>query len=147
MNQTNHSTSTNRTEISFQSFSEMRETHSELLEQHDQQGDTPHFLDEMERFLKQGQATGVLLDTYEDRRIAQRLLGYWTNALYRAGRETSEAILAEFDPTLAPELSNDLCPYLGLDAFEEEHRAYFFGRDQMIGRLVDHLKENITTLS
>jgi len=37
-------------------------------------------------------------------------------------------------------VSTDVCPYRGLQAFDEEHAGFFFGRDSDIQRLVEKLK-------
>src|SRR5436309_7480442 len=39
---------------------------------------------------------------------------------------------------LAPQ--EDVCPYRGLDVFDEEHADFFFGRDRDIQRLLEKLK-------
>jgi energy-coupling factor transporter ATP-binding protein EcfA2 len=113
----------------------MRNTHGELLKRHRQNGGTPAFLAEVEEFLRRGQATGALLDDEHDRWTAQSLLDYWMTTLYRAGQEPRDATLDEFDPALAPELDDALCPYLGLDAFSEENAGLFFGRQRLIDSL------------
>ena len=95
----------------------------------------------MADFIQRGRATGVLLDSSQDRRASQSLLDYWANALYRAGREPPDATLAEFDPALAPELDDKLCPYRGLDAFHQVHHKVFFGRQRLVDEMVDQLKE------
>lgn len=38
------------------------------------------------------------------------------------------------------EARDDICPYRGLQAFDEEHADYFFGRDADIQRLLERLK-------
>lgn len=126
----------------YSSIAAMREAHGELLARRDNQQDAPEFLDDVQIFITQGQATGVLLDNHLDRRIAQSMLGYWGNVLYRHEREISEIILAEFDPMTSPEILDELCPYVGLEAFQEKDKPNFFGRSQLIDRLSDHLKEN-----
>lgn len=90
-------------------------------------------------FLRRGEATGALLDGERDRQAAQSLLTYWTTRLYRIGAEPPEYLLADFDPSLAPELPDSACPYLGLDAFREGSRQYFFGRQQLSETLIEHL--------
>src|SRR5262249_38228001 len=72
---------------------------------------------------------------------AQGLLDYWVARLYRGGMEPPDATLAEFDPALAPELPDELCPYLGLDAFREADNDKFFGRSELIARLVERLAD------
>lgn len=43
-------------------------------------------------------------------------------------------------PERAIEPRNDVCPYRGLQIFDEQHAEFFFGRDSDIQRLVEKLK-------
>src|SRR6266545_4150148 len=126
---------------SYPSLTVLRDAHGTLLEQRRARGDTPDLLAAAERLIQRGVATGALLDGSEDRRAAQNLLNYWANLLYRAGREPLDATLAEFDPLLAPALPDEACPYLGLDAFSEASADRFFGRQELILRLLDRLDD------
>ena len=103
--------------IRYPSLAALQAAHNGLLKRQRQEGDAPAFLAEVASFLHEGAATGTLLDADADRRTAQGLLDYWVARLYRSGEEPPEGTLAEFDPALAPELSDELCPYLGLDSF------------------------------
>jgi WD40 repeat protein/tetratricopeptide (TPR) repeat protein len=123
----------------FESVDALRDRHIELLQRAREEGEVPAFWDEVEQFLRRGQATGVLLDSPTDRRASQSLLDYWANRLYRARREPSGATLAEFDLAEAPELPDKPCPYLGLDAFDEKDARFFFGRQQLVAEMVDRL--------
>src|SRR5690606_23184010 len=71
---------------------------------------------------------------------AQNLLDYWSNELYHLVQEDINATLAEFDATLAPELDDSLCPYIGLDPFDAEDQNLFFGREPMIKNMVERLQ-------
>lgn len=124
------------------SLSSLRSAHSELLKRHRETGSTPELLAEMEEFIYRGRATGALLDTDEDRWASQSLLDYWSAILYRAGREPPDATLAEFESALAPELDDARCPYLGLEAFREKKSNLFYGRQRLLEKLVNHLKQN-----
>src|SRR4051794_6469775 len=99
----------------FLSLAALKEAHSELLQRRRSEGESPALLDAAEAFIGRAQATGVLLDIDDARDTAQSLLTYWDNLLYRARRVPPDSTLAEFDPLLAPELPDELCPYLGLD--------------------------------
>src|SRR6266545_1824816 len=125
----------------YPSLAALREAHGAILEQRRLRGETPDLFAAAEQFIRRGIATGALLDDSEERRAAQNLLNYWANALYRAGREPVDATLADFDPLLAPELPDALCPYLGLDAFSETSANRFFGRQELIARLLDRLRD------
>ncbi|HEX6385306.1 MAG TPA: hypothetical protein VF177_11600, partial [Anaerolineae bacterium] len=124
----------------FSSLAALWSAHRKLLERRRENGQTPELLAEIELFVTRDQATGKLLDDHGDRWEAQNLLDYWVRELYQARREVPEATLADFDPTLAPELEDDLCPYLGLDAFGTNKHPFFFGRDELIEKMVDCLK-------
>ena len=43
-------------------------------------------------------------------------------------------------PEMPIEARNDVCPYRGLRAFDEEHAEFFFGRESDVQRLVEKLK-------
>src|SRR5262249_54147968 len=123
----------------YSSLAALREVHGALLDQRRMCGDSTDLLTAAEAFIQHGVVTGAVLDGNEDRRAAQSLLNYWANMLYRADRGPLDATLAEFDPLLAPELPEALCPYLGLDAFSEASAGRFFGRQELIGRMVERL--------
>ena len=120
----------------FPSLSALRTAHSSLLEAHRTQATLPDFWATVELFLRRGQATGALLDNEGDRGAAQSLLDYWTATAYSVGRKVADALLFDFDPTLAPEIPDDRCPYVGLAAFREGQGAYFFGRRQLVETLI-----------
>ena len=122
----------------FPSLASLRSAHSELLKLHRDRGNEPEILAEIEQLIHKGRATGALLDSENDRWAAQGLLDYWSSLLYRAGQQPPDATLADFDPSLAPDLSDDLCPYMGL----EENQNLFFGRQRLIDKLLKHLEAN-----
>jgi len=121
----------------FPSLTALRTAHAGLLDRHRTQAESALFWQEAEQFLVRGRATGALLDNEEDRWAAQSLLDYWSATGYSVGRAMSDAVLADFDPTLAPEIPDDRCPYVGLAAFRESQEPYFFGRRQLIENLLD----------
>jgi hypothetical protein len=102
-------------------------------------GDTPMFVADVADFVVRGIALGTVLDIDADRLAAQSLLNYWSNLLHRAGVEPPDPTLVDFNPLLAPVLPDDLCPYLGLDAFREEDQGRFFGRQALIADLIERL--------
>lgn len=124
------------------SLAALQVTHKELLRAHRQAGDTPEMLDRIETFIHQGQATGALLDAEEERWMAQGVLDYWSATLFRADRRAPDATLADFDPNLAPELPDELCPYVGLDPFRETMHTAFFGRERLVTTLVEKLADS-----
>jgi len=141
MSDIDHPALTDEAAIRFPSFTSLRVAHNALLKRHRESGDTSEFLTEVETFIRQGQATGALLDAEDDRWASQSLLDYWSAVMYRVGREPPDATLAEFDATLAPELDDALCPYLGLDAFDEVNHNIFFGRQRLVEETLGRLKE------
>lgn len=126
----------------YPSLAALRAAHSGLIQRRRLSGDTPAFLAEVQAFIARGQATGALLDADGDRLAAQSLLDFWANVLMRAGQEPPEATLADFDPSLAPELPDEPCPYRGLEAFRAADRPYFFGRQRLLEQLLAHLQEH-----
>lgn len=128
--------------LPYSSFASLRDAHSDLLKRHRESGSLEECLAEVETFIRRGQATGTLLGTEDERWSSQSLLDYWSSMMYRAGHQPLDATLAEFDPSLAPELDDVLCPYLGLDAFREVNNGVFFGRERLIKEMINQLREN-----
>ncbi|MCA9942797.1 MAG: SUMF1/EgtB/PvdO family nonheme iron enzyme [Anaerolineales bacterium] len=128
--------------IPFMSFTSLRDSHRALLKQRRKQKeaeDESAFWDEVTEFLHRGEAAGAFIDNTEDREAAQSLLDYWHNQLFHAGKETPEAVLDEFDATTQPEIPDSRCPYIGLEAFNDENKHLFYGRDQLIRELLDQV--------
>ena len=133
--------------IPFLSFASLRDTHRELLKRRRAEGKeisstNNEFWDDVQEFLSRGEAAGAFLDEDEERLSSQNYLDYWHNQLYHAGLEGPEAILAEFDPTTQPEIPDSRCPYIGLDAFNENNYHLFFGRSNLIGELTKQITMN-----
>lgn len=126
----------------FASLAAMSASHRDLLKRHREQGDTPEITGSVEQFILRGRATGALLDDEDDRWVAQGLLDYWATKVYRTGYEPPDGTLDEFDPGLAPELPDDLRPYVGLDAFRENENDVFFGRQALVGAALEILKSH-----
>lgn len=125
--------------VPYPSFVALRDAHAALLQFHRQHGETPETTVQVDAFIRQGAATGSLLDVEHDRQTAQSLLDYWVTMLYRAGETPPDAVLDEYDATLVPTLDESACPYVGLTAFNEEHQDRFFGRSGLIASLVARL--------
>ena len=126
--------------VRFPSLESMRIVHTDLLKRFRTDGASAELIAEVEAFIRRGTATGALLDSDADRWAAQSQLDYWATKLYRPDYEPPDATLAEFDPQLAPELDDLLCPYVGLDAFHETDQSNFFGRERLIDELIRKLK-------
>lgn len=128
--------------IVYTSLAALRAAHHDLLALHRPYGSTPELLNQARLFIEQGRSIGVLLDNNDERELAQSLLDYWSAILYRANVEPPDAALEEFDWNLAPELPEDQCPYVGLDAFSELKQDVFFGRERLIESALAHLKSH-----
>jgi len=126
----------------FPSLASIRAAHRELLKQHREVGNSPEVLAALDDFIWRVRASGALLDQDADRQAAQSLLDYWSTRLYRLDHEVPDAILAEFDPSLSPDLPDSLNPYVGLEAFQENNQGAFFGRQKLIESLIEHLRNN-----
>ena len=124
----------------FLSLASVRDTHRELLQRRRQEKDTPEFCAAVTEFMVRAQACGLYLDSDNDRWAVQNLLDYWENQLFHAGIEPPrETLLAEFDPELQPEIPDDQCPYVGLDAFQPGDDFRFYGRDELIKELLNQV--------
>jgi WD40 repeat protein len=124
----------------FAALAALKAAHADLTQRRRASPEPPTLLDDIAAFVRRGQASGALLDDDDERAVAQSLLNYWANILYRAGREPPDATLAEFDIRLAPALPDKPCPYVGLDAFHESEYDLFFGRRQLVDELIERLK-------
>ncbi|MEI2746778.1 MAG: hypothetical protein V9G22_15830 [Ottowia sp.] len=123
----------------YSSLVEMRAAHRELLRE--SRAMEPLVLPRVHGFIARGRATGARIDGEAERGDAQSLLDYWVATLLRSGTAAGDVALDEFDPEQAPELGDELCPYVGLDAFVERDRERFFGRDAVVDELVERLRE------
>ena len=126
-------------ETLFPSLAVLRTAHNKLLEAHRAQPESTEFWSAVEQFLRRGRSTGVLLDREEDRWAAQSLLDYWTATAYSTGRAMPDSALVDFDPSLAPALPDDQCPYVGLASFREGQEKYFFGRERLVNLLAEQV--------
>ncbi len=137
-----HSDTTSEEFIPFMSFTSLRDAHRALLKQRRRAREATGedgFWAEVTEFLHRGEAAGAFIDNTDDREAAQSLLDYWHNQLFHAGKETPEAILDDFDATTQPEIPDSRCPYIGLEAFDEDNKHLFYGRDQLVRELLDQV--------
>ena len=123
---------------SFLSLADLKEVHTKLLKGF-KDGET-EVLDEIDSFIRRASAAGAVLDSDSDRHSSQSILDYWMTVLYRAKRTPPDATLAEFDPSLSPKLADDLCPYRGLNAFQEEDKEIYYGRQRLVEFLLEKTK-------
>ncbi|HVT17099.1 MAG TPA: AAA family ATPase [Thermoanaerobaculia bacterium] len=127
--------------LCFPSLASLRAAHGELLKLQREAGDTSEFQERVETLIRRGRATGALLDGTEDRWAAQGILDYWSTALFRVACQTVDTTLEQFDPGLAPELPEESCPYVGLDAFQESTFGVFFGRERLVKAMLQRLAD------
>ena len=123
--------------VPFLSFSSLRATHRQLITQRRAVDDqdaaaTDALWTAVTDFLERGEAAGAFLDGESDRESVQNLLDFWNNQLFHARQEAPDAILAEFNPALQPEIPDSRCPYVGLESFTEKNDHLFFGRNSLI---------------
>lgn len=124
----------------YPSLNALRNKHRGLLQKRREEGITAEFIAEVTTFIHRGKATGVLLASDSDRFDAQNVLDFWENELHHVQREAPEPTLAEYDPSLAPELDDSLSPYVGLEAFVAQNQSLFHGRERMINGMVQRLE-------
>jgi hypothetical protein len=96
---------------------------------------------EVRSFVVRARQTGAVLDAEEQRTAAQGLIDYWLTRLDQTSVPFDDATLVDFDESLAPEIADDKCPYVGLEAFREKDRANFFGRADTLGRALEIVRE------
>lgn len=116
----------------FPTIFDLRNAHRQLLHQQREGAVPDAFAGEVMLFVERARRTGAWLDVEEHRDAAQGLIDYWTTTLYRSAVKVPETDLVDFDPTLAPTLGDELCPYVGLTAFDELTSDRFFGRERMV---------------
>lgn len=131
--------------MQFHSITQLKAAHQTLLmtrrnlnEQNETAVST--YLNEIATFIQQGVTTGVLLQSDNERHEAQNLLDYWANELFHRGRPAPDSALAKYDPNRAPILPDDLCPYVGLDAFSMQNQGIFYGRTALIEEMITRLE-------
>ncbi|MFO7678863.1 MAG: SUMF1/EgtB/PvdO family nonheme iron enzyme [Chloroflexota bacterium] len=127
----------------FLSLTSIRDTHRDLLQSRRRDEDPAEFYAGVALFMQRAQLSGMYLDSDNDRWAVQNLLDYWDNQLFHAGLEPpGDPLLAEFQPDKQPEISDELCPYVGLNAFHVNDGSRFFGRDELIEGLIKQVSVN-----
>ena len=104
------------------------------------QRESETLLDDVQAFMLKARQAGQYLDKPADRRACQSLINYWSGLLYEHKREVGELSLLQFDERLAPELSAEPCPYLGLHPFGAGSSAFYFGRDKLVQDMLNTLR-------
>jgi WD40 repeat protein len=137
----------------FNHFAEMQQNHDKLLHRRPQAGSTAandvDFWEQVGEFIVKGRATGAILGPETDwaeRYAGQNILDYWANELYRVGGQPPDPQMVKYDPTQAPILPDEPCPYRGLMAFDGSSSAYFFGRQTLIQDMVNRIQQGARLL-
>jgi energy-coupling factor transporter ATP-binding protein EcfA2 len=125
----------------FPSLFDLRSSHVQLLSEQRKGKPFDELAPEVTSFVVRARQTGAVLDAEEQRVAAQGLIDYWLTRLDRAAVPFDDATLVDFDESLAPELPDDKCPYVGLEAFREKDRANFYGRADTLARALQILRE------
>jgi hypothetical protein len=157
MSQTNKIDQPNKPVEPFASVTALKAAHVELLEKyrealgtrsvHDDNGSRLRaLLPQVKSFIERGRLTGTLIEHEEDRISSQTYLDHWVSVLYRAGlyQEESDqydATLEEYVLENSPSLDDQQCPYLGLEAFQEQDSKNFFGRTDLVDVMVRKLAD------
>ncbi|MGY4310295.1 WD40 repeat protein [Bradyrhizobium sp. USDA 4369] len=90
-------------------------------------------------FLDRGAATGTFVEDIKERTACQVLLDYWSSTLSHAGMRVTRSRLAPFDAARLPDLSDQKCPYVGLESFR--NNTFFFGRESAVANLLQRVRE------
>jgi WD40 repeat protein len=134
----------------FDDAAEMRQVNADLLQRMDRRlgvDSSPESeiaaLTELDSdirgFLNRGAATGAVVEDIKERTACQVLLDYWSSTLSHAGIRAPRSRLAPFDAESLPDLSDDKCPYVGLESFRSG--AFFFGRERAVASLFQRVSE------
>jgi hypothetical protein len=127
----------------FPSLEAFMEAHGSLLRRYRVAGKlTPDLLDEVKRFLEMGSETGQVLDSLSDQRAAQGILDYWSVILHRAHLDAPEAVLAPFDPSAEPQLTEGDYPYAISRKVHDAESGLLFGRDSLLREMLDQLRND-----
>jgi hypothetical protein len=125
----------------FPSLFDLRSSHVQLLAEQRKGKPFDALAPEVTSFVVRARQTGAVLDAEEQRVAAQGLIDYWLTRLDSTSVPFDDATLVDFDESLAPELPDDKCPYVGLEAFREKDRVNFFGRADTLDRALQIVRE------
>ena len=134
----------------FLSLAEMRKAHVELVRAERDRNKEKAGADPtgaVRAFLVRARLIGARLDDLSDRDAAQAMLDYWAAELIVRTRDPQSdmpgpTLLAQFDPTLLPDLSAGTLPYKGLDAFGTDDAGRLIGREVALVQLLKLVREH-----
>jgi hypothetical protein len=127
----------------FNSATALRDSNRGLLthlSQMDEDALSASFEAEIEAFQERAKATGAILSSLEDRSEAQSIVNFWVTILYNAGATPQAVLLDPFDIDAARERAGDAPPYKGLEPFQVDDNARFFGRHEAVTAMLDRIK-------
>ncbi|RTL36294.1 MAG: hypothetical protein EKK53_23030 [Burkholderiales bacterium] len=135
-------------ELPLQTLAEFQQAHETLLDHYDQgdaqaseQARLVPIIAEVRAFLRRGAAGGAYLFESRERRSAQGMLDYWASLCYGTQLDIERAVLAPHDPDKLPQLNDDDCPYVGLEAFGKSNAINFFGRTERVQAVLQCLEQ------
>jgi WD40 repeat protein len=127
----------------FISLTDLRDHHYAMLKQ-TAELTTARIVD----FVGKARETGIILPDATERDSVQSILNYWSAELIRRGFGAEIGLLRDFDPLVLPDLDDELCPYVGLRAFDEDEKLNFFGRRVMVEKVANVLlKQHLVIVS
>ena len=124
----------------YPSLDVMRQAHRTLQRKFRGLKDQTPFMDEVVSFVEQGVLTGIVIEDEEDRWTAQGILDYWSAILYRNELNTIDATLHDYDQSLSPEFTDEMCPYIGLGTFGQGEQDQFYGRAAIIKKAIGRVE-------
>ena len=127
----------------FRSLAELRSAHASLMREA-RKDSSAATVARVTDFIKRAESAGAVIESQNDRELAQSVLDYWAAWQLSANKSTASdappATLAEFVPSIAPHAKPLENPFVGLRAFEEKDTGYFIGREEATRSLLDRLK-------
>lgn len=135
----------------FESLVALRERHEQLLSQFED----PHLRLseqsslELRLFVQRVVNTGPLISTRTNRRLAQNILDYWSSLLLRQGDDVALDRPRLLDYVEGSGLLSEQevsCPYVGLAPFDRSTQREFFGRTEIISKLVSAIHDGKNVL-
>lgn len=121
------------------SLRDLRIVHRSLLHEQRAQRSVLEIRERVVRFVSVARDAGTYLDSEDHRRSVQGLIDYWATTLFREHVEIDDSTLREFDPAVAPDPDAGPQAYVGLNAFREEQKDVFFGRERLIEPMLERI--------
>jgi hypothetical protein len=130
----------------YENLGTLYDAHETLLEKQHSGAAVVTMVEDVSAFIDRARSTGQLLYANDERSMAQATIDYWTAMLHRAGGTIDETTLVRFNPQVFPELDDELCPFVGLEAFAETQSHLFFGRHRALETLTEKIDGGVRFL-